>query len=163
MIEKTIILTNLQRPATFSNRVRPICLPKQVLQSQNMRSSLRQKASQRLPISFDDQTLPNQLLHQYSLFTTTLSKKIMGQFFLSHSKIPILLLGCGPLWRTSHCGRLGQVTLLLSYIFGVVKSLRVHECKNAPFILLGAEKWAIMFLHAFLYLPDDFGEGKTLF
>ena len=90
--------------------------------------------------SFDDQTLPNQLLHQYSLFTTTLSKKIMGQFFLPHSKIPILILGCGPLWRTSHCGRLGQVMLLLSYIFGVIKSLRVQECKNNPFILLGAEK-----------------------
>ena len=115
------------------------------------------------PTSFDDQTLPNQLLHQYSLFTTTLSKKIMGQFFLPHFKKPILLLGCGPLWRTSHCGRLGQVTLLLSYIFGGIPNLRVHECKNNPFILLGEEKWANLFLHAFLYLPDDFGVGKTLF
>ena len=41
------------------------------------------------------------------------------------------------------------MTLLLSYIFGVIKSLRVRECKNAAFILLGAEKWATMFLHAF--------------
>ena len=98
---------------------------------------------------------------------------------LKDTNFDVMCVGCGPLWRTSHCGRLGQVALLLSYVFGGIKSLRVHECKNAPFILLGAEKWATIFLHVsasshFLVLQhkvlhkpkssgnDDFGLGKTI-
>ena len=70
-------------------------------------------------------------------------QKSHGSIFLAalkYTNFDVVCVGCGPLWRTSHCGRLGQVTLLLSYVFGGIKSLRVHECKNAPFILFGAEK-----------------------
>ena len=144
MIEKTIILTNPQRPAKFSNRVRPICLPIQVLHSLNMRSSSGMSALSKeilLYLSIIKLYLIN------SPITIPYSpphyQKSHGSIFLAalkYTNFDVVCVGCGPLWRTSHCGRLGQVRLLLSYVFGGIKSLRVHECKNAPFILFGAEK-----------------------